>query len=314
MSASAAAAASASSPAKPLTAESTIRRVVVYSDRAQVFRLGSVHAAAGDHTILFEGMWNSVNRDTLQVATTPIAGAAVILRSVQFTTIHDVVDVRPLRRDVDEKLAALEIPLEDAQDEIDLASRAIANYDALKAKLTKSLSDGSHPKGSPFVYDVALWGKFSSFIEEGRGAELRKKRAAERKLTELRKKKEDLGAEAAGRAGGSGWCWCPGTRSDRACWCRCRGRPGAPRPPRCPRWACGPRSRRARSCGTREAAAEAARPERPTPRRRSHASGGRANRREDHRTSCTSDASRATGLARPTARQPRGLRRSELPR
>ena len=178
-----------------VTAESTIRKVVVYSDRAQIFRTGTVNVGAGDHVVTFNGLWRSVNRDTLQVALTPSAGAAVILRGVQFTTVHDVVDVRPQRRAIDEKILALEDPMRGAQDECDLADRAQKNYEALRAKLTTQMKDST--KGSPFVYDTATWAKFNSFINDGVSKHRGAKRVAERKLAALASQKGDLEMERA---------------------------------------------------------------------------------------------------------------------
>lgn len=179
-------------PDKTITADSEIKKVVLFSDRAQVFRTGKVLLKNGDYTIVFNGLWNSVNRDTLQVATSAVAGAAIILRSVQFTTINEVVDVRPQRREMDEKIKALDEPLRNVQDEIAIEDRAIADFAALKAKLTDQMSSGASPKGSPFVYDPSLWVKFSDFIKQGTSDHRDKKRDAERRKTALEQEKRDL--------------------------------------------------------------------------------------------------------------------------
>ena len=186
-----------------LTATSEIKKVVLFSDRAQVFRTGKVNIKkAGDYTITFDGLWNSVNRDTLQVATSAVVGASIILRSVQFTTINETEDVRPKRREIDEKLKALEEPLRDAQDEIDLCDRAMGHFTSLKDKLTSQMKSGSSPKGSPFVYDPKLWTEFNEFIKSGTTEHRSKKREAERRKADLEKEKADLEA-ARGRLGNS---------------------------------------------------------------------------------------------------------------
>jgi uncharacterized protein (TIGR02231 family) len=136
----------------------------------------------------------------LQVATTPIAGATTLLRSVQFTRVHEVVDVRPQRRELDDKIAALRAPTQAVQDEITLADRALANYEALRTKLTSQQATAGG-KGSPFVYDAALWAKFSKFISDGTAAETAKRRDATRRLALLAKDKSELEA-AKSRLGG----------------------------------------------------------------------------------------------------------------
>lgn len=185
--------------------ESTIQKVVCFlENKAQLFRTGKVTLPIADnsvdHTLTFTstGGWNSVNRDTLQVSTSVVgdkkdAAATLILRSVGFTTLHDIQDVRPLRREIEEKLAALEDPMQTLLDEIQLAGRAIANLEALRTKLTQKMQAST--KGSAFVYDAASWQKFGAFIAEELRALRGKKRDVEGKRAELQQRKDDLEGE-----------------------------------------------------------------------------------------------------------------------
>jgi uncharacterized protein (TIGR02231 family) len=196
---------SGSLPASPTepnvqTVETKIQKVVLYSDRAQISRYAKVLLQPGLQIVRVEGLWKGVDRASLQVSLAGEGAPQCVLRSVQFSSIQEIEDVRPQRRALDAELKTKRYELEDADDAVEVAQKRVDAYKALASRMSGDVF--GHAKGAAFVYDAAQWGEWGDFLSTATGDATRKLRAAERARKTVReavevleKKLRDLGSQ-----------------------------------------------------------------------------------------------------------------------
>ncbi|HUX13754.1 MAG TPA: mucoidy inhibitor MuiA family protein [Spirochaetia bacterium] len=131
---------------------STITRVMVYSDRAQVTRTMRVTLDAGEQSLLFDDLPESIDQNSIQAEGFAQAEGGTVLREIKFRTVPMAeatrVDVRALLADQQR----LEDLLIDIDDRISHANSEKSVLDSIVKKLTQpvaGVSPASPASGAP---------------------------------------------------------------------------------------------------------------------------------------------------------------------
>ena len=140
---------------------SKIVKVVVYKNRAQLFRATDVCLSPGDYSLRFTASWQRADRNSLQVAVSRDTAANVLLRAVQFRSETITTDVRTNVAAVDESIKQLERRERDLDDAVAQANAGLYMLDRVRAK---ALRGGKVTNAA--TYDLAKWEAMVTFVEQ----------------------------------------------------------------------------------------------------------------------------------------------------
>lgn len=148
-------------PIEKLRLVADLKKVTLFNDRSQVFRYGRIKLLPGEYALHLNGVWGSTDRSSLQVSVAK-GGESAVLKSVQFTTVKHVRDIRKEREDLEEELKVLEKKMRAVGDNMSLCRYRIACYAAMGEKV----SGGPHEEHHASVYDPTNWLKVAQFVRE----------------------------------------------------------------------------------------------------------------------------------------------------
>eukprot|EP00760_Papus_ankaliazontas_P032109 PhM_4_TR5632/c0_g1_i1/m.7775 len=112
--------------------ESTIKNVVVYSDRAQLSRHVKVSLVKGEQTFFFKGLPPEIDRDLIQVQIQGTgAAASVLLKCVEHVSKMDTKDTSADREESAAAIKVVQSKLNAITDEITCAQQTIENYNSI---------------------------------------------------------------------------------------------------------------------------------------------------------------------------------------
>eukprot|EP00672_Neobodo_designis_P027917 CAMPEP_0174829704 /NCGR_PEP_ID=MMETSP1114-20130205/2087_1 /TAXON_ID=312471 /ORGANISM="Neobodo designis, Strain CCAP 1951/1" /LENGTH=592 /DNA_ID=CAMNT_0016063465 /DNA_START=47 /DNA_END=1825 /DNA_ORIENTATION=+ len=178
-----------------VTTESTITRAVVYSgNRAQVFRKANVTLAPGEHTVHVDGLWDQVDRDSLQVAMKK-GGNRTTLRAVQFTSVTSVDDVRPQVAELEKQITAVKDDLAERKEDAALCEKAIESYEAVRRKVCKASATLHEGAPIPAMYEPGKWAAMSQFINKGITEQKLKQRTLNKAVDKVQAELDRLNGE-----------------------------------------------------------------------------------------------------------------------
>ena len=178
-----------------VTTESTITRAVVYNgNRAQIFRRANISLAPGEHTVHVDGLWDAVDRDSLQVAMKK-GGGRTTLRAVQFTTVTSVDDVRPQVAELNKKIAVVQQDLAERKEDAGLCTKAIEAYEAVRHKLCRTSATLKDGAPIPAVHDPAKWAAVSQFVSKGITVQKLKKHELDKGIAKVEQSLNELNTE-----------------------------------------------------------------------------------------------------------------------
>ncbi len=174
--------------------ESSVRSVTVYRGRAMITREASARLAEGDHVLVFPGLPENLDRDSLQVRGTGDA----VLGECAFETEYFEEDTDRIRAPLLENRRKLADELDDIGAELSRIAGEAAFLERITALVTAPpAAGGNGPGPAPIpqtALDVALWTGMTGFYRDRR-AELDGRRLkAERKVRDLQARIESLDA------------------------------------------------------------------------------------------------------------------------
>lgn len=138
--------------------DAPITMVTVFRDRAQVRRTTVLSLEPGEHTVAWNGMWSFADRDSVQVSMGTGAQHA-LLRSVQFTTRHSTEDVRPLKKELRDRLEGLQLEEQSLQDQRTIVQTRVDALKAVQAKIVARTTTHNDAQR-----DTAKWAEFAAFF------------------------------------------------------------------------------------------------------------------------------------------------------
>ena len=165
---------------------SKIVKVVVYKNRAQLFRATDVCLSPGDYSLRFTASWQRADRNSLQVAVSRDTAANVLLRAVQFRSETITTDVRTNVAAVDESIKQLERRERDLDDAVAQANAGLYMLDRVRAK---ALRGGKVTNAA--TYDLAKWEAMVTFVEQRSTVFTTMKRERERERDGVHRELDD---------------------------------------------------------------------------------------------------------------------------
>ena len=157
---------------------SVLQQVTVFKDRAQIFRYASATVEAGEVALVFsDGLWSDADRATLQVNVKK-GNDACVLRGVQFKTLVETEDVRPMRRQADAEFDQVQLKIAAVQGTINGVEHHLSCLEAVRRRV---LSECESVKWDPKEI-IAL----NQFLTNGKEEETRKLRAFQKEIADLR--------------------------------------------------------------------------------------------------------------------------------
>lgn len=175
--------------------DSTLAMVTVFKDRAQLFHAASIalapKAAGEEITLVFpKGQWSEADRSTLQVNVKEGA-KDIILRSVQFRTIHSIEDVRPQKQLLRNEIEVQMKTVRDLRDQLGIGNKTVDAYKKVLDKVNGIARSGEDTKYdghvSKYILDPAAQDKLVSFVVDN----VRRQLSANRELEDKVKLAED---------------------------------------------------------------------------------------------------------------------------
>jgi uncharacterized protein (TIGR02231 family) len=160
---------------------SVLKKVVVFSDRAQASRHAKVEIVPGEQVFSFEDLPQDMDRKLLQVQCMKGAtNTEMILQCVEHVTEHTTKDVSPERAALEAKISALEDNLTDMRDRIEVLDLRLSS---LSKVVTRATYQGETAGDARF--DVGAWDQVLQYSWKGQDGAKAQKRALEREKTKM---------------------------------------------------------------------------------------------------------------------------------
>eukprot|EP00759_Apiculatamorpha_spiralis_P045231 PhF_6_TR42108/c0_g1_i1/m.63578 len=178
---------------------STIKKVSIFSDRAQVSRHAPITiTAGGEQTFIFADLPKDMDRKLLQVQCLKGATTELILQSVEHTTVHSATDNNPEIEALRTRIQEYNDNLTDLSDQIEILDIELKSYEKIVSRVSHPVQEASEER-----FDVGAWDRVLQYAWKGQQEGIAKKRVIERQRAALQKELSVLNSRLSSLGSGN---------------------------------------------------------------------------------------------------------------
>ena len=164
------------------TVTSELKKVVIFSDRAQVSRHAKIDLLPGEQVFVFEDLPRDMDHKLLQVQCMKGATTDLVLQSVEHVTTSIKKDTNPQKAAIKDKLMVLRDAMTDLDDRIEMVEMRKNSLNRVNSRVMFVSEESSESR-----LDVGKWDPVLKFMWQGQKDATSQGRVLERERVKLQK-------------------------------------------------------------------------------------------------------------------------------